>query len=145
MSERAAVTRDTVFLDPYCRRVHGTWSYTLDDPLAVSLVLHPAGGSATRVWSWARALLAAAFVAPSGDADVHLYRSTLERMVLRLSAPDGDCLLSCLAEPVWEFLVSTCVMCAPCRSGQCGSCPECALVRQALDAELVGILRGAVS
>lgn len=145
MSERATVTRDTVFLDPRCCLIRGVWSYTVADPLAVSLVLNPSGGSARRCWSWARSLLAEAFDAPSGDADVHLYRSALGRMVVQLSAPDGDCQLSCLAEPVWEFLVSTFVTCPPCRGGRCCSCAECVLVRRALDAELVGILRGAVS
>jgi hypothetical protein len=144
MSGPATVTRDTVFLDRQCHLVTGVWSYTAADPLAVALVLHPFGGSARRCWSWARGLLAEAFLAPCGEADVHLYRSALGRLVVHLSAPDGDCQLSCLADPVWEFLVSTFVMCSPCRGGRCSSCPECVLVRRALDAELATILRRVV-
>lgn len=145
MTERASVTCQTWFLDPRCRLVHGVWSYQVADPLAVSLVLSPPGGSATRRWSWARSLLAQAFVGPCGEGDVHLYRSALDRMVVRLASPDGQCQLSCLAEPVWEFLLDTVAVCCPCRGGLCGPCSQCALVRRALDAELAGILRGAVS
>lgn len=144
MSERATATCQTWFLDQRCRLVPGVWSYDAADPLAVTLVLSPSGGS-TRRWSWARSLLAEALLAPSGEGDVHLYRSTLDRLVVRLSAPDGDCQLSCLAEPVREFLVDTVEVCLPCRGGRCGPCSQCTMVRQALDVELAGILRGTVS
>jgi hypothetical protein len=144
VSQRATVTCQTMFLDSRCRLVPGVWSYHVADPLAVSLVLSPSGGS-TRRWCWARSLLAEAFVGPCGEGDVHLYRSALDRMVLRLSAPDGQCQLSCLAGPVWEFLVDTVQVCGPCRGQRCCPCSQCVLVLCALDTELAAILWGAVS
>jgi hypothetical protein len=74
MSKRATATCHTWFLDQRCRLVPAVWSYDATDPLAVTLVLSPSGGS-TRRWSGARSLLAEAFLAPSSQGDVHLYRS----------------------------------------------------------------------
>jgi hypothetical protein len=144
MSEQATATCQSWFLDQRCRLVPGVWSYDATDPLAVTLVLSPSGG-ATRRWTWARSLLAEAFSVPCGEGDVHLYRSALDRLVVCLSAPEGDCQLSCLAEPAREFLMDTVEACLPCRGGRCGPCSQCTLVRQALDIELAGILRGTVS
>ena len=144
MSERALVTCQVWVLDQRCRLVPGMWSYDATDTLAVTLVVSPFDGP-TRRWSWARSLLAEAFLAPCGEGDVHLYRSVLDRLVVGLSGPDGGCQLSCLAEPVREFLADTIEVCLPCRGGRCGPCAQCTLVGQALDIELAGILRGTVS
>jgi len=145
MSKRAPVTCQSWFLDPQCLLVPGEWSYQAADPLVVTLEVSFASGSVTRRWSWSRSLLAEAFLAPSGEGDVHLYRSALGRLVVRLSSADGDVQLSCLTDPVWEFLLDTVEVCPPCRGGRCCPCGQCVLVRRALDIELAGILRGAVS
>lgn len=88
--------------------VRASLRYDQDDPYAVHVMFHPGNPDAEQVsWSFARELLAAGLVEPSGIGDVRVWPWTTPRgesIALALSSPDGNALFEVSRSLVARFL-----------------------------------------
>lgn len=86
--------------------VRAGFQYRTDDPLAVYLVIRPAGDDPI-VWAFARDLLEAGLTAPAGDGDVQIGPWSNPRgefTHIRLSSPEGTALFEAHRSVVTRFL-----------------------------------------
>jgi hypothetical protein len=88
--------------------VRASMRFDQDDPYAVHVVFHPGNPDAEQVsWSFARELLAAGLVEPSGIGDVRVWPWSTPRgdsIALALSSPDGNALFELSRSLVARFL-----------------------------------------
>ncbi|MGH8792091.1 MAG: SsgA family sporulation/cell division regulator [Stackebrandtia sp.] len=88
--------------------VRASMRYDQDDPYAVHVVFHPGNPDSEHVsWSFARELLAAGMVEPTGIGDVRVWPWTTARgesIALALSSPDGNALFEVSRSVVSRFL-----------------------------------------
>lgn len=88
------------------REIPAVLRYRRDDPLAIQVSFPPrvslAGGDVT--WVFARDLLAAGLVAPSGDGDVHIRPNGPGRAVLEFHALAGTAMVRMDADQLRRFL-----------------------------------------
>lgn len=88
--------------------VRSNLRYDQEDPYAVHVMFHPGNPDAESVnWSFARDLLAAGLVEPSGIGDVRVWPWTTSRgesIALALSSPDGNALFEVSRGVVSRFL-----------------------------------------
>ena len=88
--------------------VRASMQYDQDDPYAIHVVFHPGSTESELVsWSFARELLAAGLVEPTGIGDVRVWPWTTPRgeaIALALSSPDGNALFEISRSVVARFL-----------------------------------------
>lgn len=88
--------------------VRASMRYDAEDPYAIHVMFHPGNPDAEQVsWSFARELLAAGLVEPTGMGDVRVWPWTTPRgdaIALALSSPDGNALFEVSRSLVSRFL-----------------------------------------
>lgn len=101
----AEITLNLVVGAEYGVPVPARFSYSAHDPLSVTAEFHAAGSRVQ--WVFARDLLHAGTVHPTGDGDVTCWPATIsgERVVcIALRSPSGQALLEAPAADIHEFL-----------------------------------------
>jgi hypothetical protein len=101
----AEITLNLVVGAEYGVPVPARFSYSAHDPLSVTAEFHAAGSAVQ--WVFARDLLQAGTVHPTGDGDVTCWPATIsgERVVcIALRSPSGQALLEAPAGAIDEFL-----------------------------------------
>lgn len=101
----ADITLNLVIGAEYGVPVPARFSYSAHDPLSVTAEFHAAGNRVQ--WVFARDLLKAGTVHPTGDGDVVCWPATIsgERVVcIALRSPSGQALLEAPAADILEFL-----------------------------------------
>lgn len=136
-----AVSAVDVFRDLQGRAYAAGWRFDPTCPLGVQLHLS-AGEGVTRVWRFARDLLAPGAVCPAGG-DVALIASG-ERLMVALypRTPQAKTLIGSLAVAL-EFLVATEALIPRCPGCASPGCASCVNTRAGLDAALTELTRQA--
>lgn len=117
-TQQPAITQDITLacMDPWGRAVDvpTTLGFRQDDPYAVTLTFHAAGGDV--VWLMSRVVLLQGLTSPAGEGDVRVYPSIDEDAravtVLDFCSPNGRLVGQVPSREVQEFVVNT-IACVP--------------------------------